>query len=173
MDTLGKRLCYIIVVTSVCGIGQSSIGTGDALHLRRHAPAYPDPHGTIRKSYSQLYQHAEWCTSTAQTEQDTPQTRSDDQGWRIRLRVFQLSPGNEDAWLQGDCAPMGSRHQRRDRRPGQLTDPFSNGVAGQRSWLSAPRRFCGLPRDSGYVVEGRDSRAGGHNSLVKKALWAN
>src|SRR6266852_285098 len=73
------------------GVGQPSVGAGDALFLRRHAPAYPAPHGTILESYSQLYQHAERCIPTAQTEQDAPRTRSDDPGWRVRLRVFQLS----------------------------------------------------------------------------------
>ena len=75
---------------AVGGIGQPRAGARDTLVLRRDAPAYPDPHGTILESHSQLYQYAKWYTPTAQTEQDTSRTRSDDQGWRVRLRVFQL-----------------------------------------------------------------------------------
>src|SRR5262245_20476029 len=74
---------------AVCGSGQPSTDAGDAFFLRRDAPAYPDPHGTILESYSQLCQQAKWCTPPAQTEQDTPRTRSDDPARGVRLRVFQ------------------------------------------------------------------------------------
>src|SRR5689334_15961939 len=75
----------------VYGMGQPRVGTGNALFLRRHAPAYPNPHGTVLESHSQLYQHAEWGTPTYHAEQDTTRTRCDDQGGCIRLRVLQLA----------------------------------------------------------------------------------
>ena len=80
MDTLGKRLCYIIVVTLCVGLVSPALAQETPFSFGVMPQRTPTL-STILESHSQLYQHAEWCTPTAQAEQDTPRTRSDDPAW--------------------------------------------------------------------------------------------
>ena len=166
MYTLGKRLCYIIVVTLCVGLVSPALAQETPFSFG----VMPQRTRSLRHNTGILFStiSARRVVSPYSSNRTRhPRTRSDDQDGEFAYSNYLFSPWNESAGYTV-IARRGSRHQRRDRRPGQLADPFSGGVAGPRSWLSAPRRFCGLPRDFGYVIAGRDSRAGGHSCRSRR-----